>query len=103
MSWRATGMAAAGLWAMAASAQIPPPGNAAPPWPGARKDATQALRKLMKGYRLNIVTTPVCSIPLVEVPVSKNVERMPAMRPSKDVGTMRFAPLPAPPCKEEKR
>ena len=103
MSWSATGVAAAWLWAMAASAQTPPPGNVAPPWPGARPDATQALRKFMKDNRLNIVTTTVCSIPLIEVPVSKNVERMPVMRPRKAAGTVRTVPLPAPPCKEEQR
>jgi len=109
MSWRAIGVAAAGIWAMACFAQAPlAPVNVAPPWPGDRPNTTRALREFMKKYsqqnREN--RAAVCAIPLTEVPIAKNVEPMPSFRPSAapdNIDRIPSVPLPAPPCKEEKR
>jgi len=94
---------------MAAFAQAPlPPVNVAPPWPGDRPDTTRALRELMRKYsqenRENRAAG--CAIPLTEVPLAKTVEPMPRFRPSaepENIDRMPSVPLPAPPCKEEKR
>jgi hypothetical protein len=91
---------------MVASAQAPLPAvNVASPWPGAGPDTTRALREFMKKYSQQN-RAAVCTIPLTEVPVAKNVEPMPSFRPSaapENIDRMPSVPLPAPPCKEEKR
>jgi hypothetical protein len=91
---------------MAASAQAPLPAvNVAPPWPGTGPDTTRALREFMKKYSQQN-RAAVCAIPLTEVPVAKDVSRMPSFRPSaeqENIDRMPSVPLPAPPCKEEKR
>jgi hypothetical protein len=94
---RAVGMIAAGIWAMALSAQ-------APPAAAARQEATRAMRQLLKSYSPEEMA--VCSIPLTEARVTKNVERMPTLRPRAEpdnIDPMPSVKLPAPPCKEEKR
>ena len=102
MYCRATSMVAAGIWAMALSAQTPPPQAAV-----VRPETIRALRELVKSY--NQGETAVCSIPLRAVPVAKDVERMPTFRPRadpEDLAKMDHMPsvrLPAPPCEEEKR
>jgi hypothetical protein len=111
MSRRVTTTVAASIWAMLLSAQTPPP----KPFPGvpqftrplpetAKTPAAQAaMRQLLANYN-NKVGTGVCSIRLLEVPVSKNVERMPTMVPrTEGIGDRPSVTLPAPPCPEEKR
>ncbi len=95
-------MAAAGLWAIAAFAQTPPEVRVIPPPPGMRPEAPPVLRPFIKNYRPN--PAAVCSILLVEVPVAKEVEfKIRKLRPSTPVEPMPSVPVPAPPCKEEKR
>jgi hypothetical protein len=106
MASRVTSVLAAGIVVMAAPAQTPPQTNVAPPWPGLRPDTTRALRGYMKKQLTDHPGTmaSTCSIPLVKVPLPKEVEPMPTMRPSAGPELDRmFVPLPAPPCKEEKR
>ena len=94
---RAMSMIAAGIWAMALSAQ-------APPAAAARQEATRAMRQLLKSYSPEEMA--VCSIPLTEAHVTKNVERMPTLRPRAEPDNIDHMPsvkLPAPPCQEEKR
>jgi hypothetical protein len=108
---RASSMIAAGIWAMALSAQTPPlrfPGvpqfTVTPPPAAARQEATRALRQLLKSYSQE--EAAMCSIPLLEAPVEKNAERMPVLRPRAEpdnIDDMPSVKLPAPPCKEEKR
>ena len=84
---RAMSMIAAGIWAMALSAQ-------APPAAAARQESCSPEEMA------------VCSIPLTEAHVTKNVERMPTLRPRAEpdnIDPMPSVKLPAPPCKEEKR
>jgi hypothetical protein len=94
-------MAAALLWALAASAQIPPDVKPAPPPPEVRADPERSPRLFMRNDRSN--EAAVCAIPLSRVPVSKNLPRMPIVRPRKAVEPMPFVKLPAPPCKETGR
>ena len=108
MYCRATSMIAAGIWAMALSAQTPPPQSTVMPQaPLVRPETERALRELVKKY--NQDQTAVCSIPLLEAPAAKNVERMPTLRPrtepenSDKMDRMPSVKLPAPPCQEEKR
>lgn len=104
MFWRATSVGLAGLWAMAASAQTLPRLIVKPGAPIEYTETGRALRELVKNYRPDM--SSVCSIPLTEVPVAKGVvrmDRMPILRPRKQVEPMPFVPLPAPPCQEEKR
>jgi len=110
MSSRATIVAAVGMWAMALSAQTPPlllrfPGvpqfTAAPKAPVTRAKTVGVVRELGK-YEPG--ETAVCSIPLREVPVANNVERMPVWRPpAEPIDHMPLVKLPAPPCQEDKR
>ena len=108
---RAIGIVAAGIWAMALSAQTPPlrlPGVpqfiVTPPARAASEDAKRALRQLLKSYSQE--EAAMCSIPMLEAPVEKNAERMPVLRPRAEpdnIDDMPSVKLPAPPCKEEKR
>ena len=93
---------------MAAFAQTAPRVNVAPPWPGTRPDTARALRELMRKYSRDTQYSQanVCSIPLTEVPVAKDMPRMPAFRPRAEpegIDRMPSVSLPAPPCREEKR
>jgi len=112
MYYRVTSMMAAGIWAMALSAQTPPPQRfpgvpqftVTPQAPLVRPEAEAALRQLLKGSSQG--ETAVCSIPLLEVPAAKNVERMPIFHPRaepENTDHMPLVKLPAPPCQEEKR
>ena len=93
---------AAGVWASALSPQTtPPPPVADAESPMLRPETEPALRELMK--KLGTQKTNVCSIPLLEVPISKNVERMPVFRPPDNLERMPQVKVPAPPCKEDKR
>ena len=94
---RAIGTIAAGIWAMAVSAQTPPA-------EAARQEAPRTLRQLLKSSSPE--EAPVCSIPLLEARVTKDAERMPTFRPRAEPDNIDHMPsvkLPAPPCKEEKR
>ena len=105
----ATSMLAAGVWSLALSAQTAPPQRfpgvpqftAAPPAPVVRPETERALRDLVKKY--NPGETAVCSIPLLEVPVAKDVEQMPILLPSADNIDHISVKPPAPPCEENKR
>jgi hypothetical protein len=67
-----------------------------------RPATERVLRQFLKSYSPE--ETAVCSIPLRQVPVAKDVERMPALRPRADnIDHMPSVKLPAPPCEEEKR
>ena len=111
MYYRVTSMMAAGIWAMALSAQTAPrrfPGvpqfTVMPRAPVVRPETEGGLRQLLKSYSRE--KTAVCSIPLLEVRVANNVERMPTIRPRaepENIDHMPMVKLPAPPCKEEKR
>jgi hypothetical protein len=98
MYYRATSLIAAGIWATALSAQTP---TAAPQAPVIRSEAERALRELAKKFSQG--ETAACSIPLREVPIAKNVERTPTIRPNENIDHMPMAKLPAPPCQEENR
>jgi hypothetical protein len=100
MSWRATGVA--GLCAAAAFAQTQPDVRTIVPSPGARAGVARTLRQFMKDARPT--QAAMCSIPLTEVPIPRNMHsRMKILRPPAPVEPMPSVPLPAPPCKEEKR
>jgi hypothetical protein len=93
---------------MALSAQSAPPRfTVVPQAPVVRPETERALRELVKSHSQE--ETAVCSIPLREVLVAKNVERMPTFRPRAEpdnpdkMDHMPSVKLPAPPCKEEKR
>jgi hypothetical protein len=87
----ATVMVAAAIWTMALSAQTPPqPLTVTPQVP--------IERQLLK--RLSLEAKPVCSIPLLVVPVAKNVEQMPVVRPRADDIGMPVI-MPAPPCERD--
>jgi hypothetical protein len=98
MSWR---VLLAMPWAMAAAAQTLPQITITMEAPDVRMPTVRSWREFAKNYRSEHPS--VCSIPLTEVPVAKNVEPMPILRPPKPVEPMPMVPLPAPPCKEEKR
>jgi hypothetical protein len=107
MFWRAISIGAAGLL-MAASAQTPPQVITMPPESAnVYAETDRALLDLLKNYHPG--DSAVCSIPLIEVPVAKSVEHIERsapkriLRPRKPVEPMPLAPLPAPPCREEKR
>jgi hypothetical protein len=103
MSWRPAGMVAAGLWAAVAGGQAPEPTIVLTVPRDARPANPRALRDWMKKH------TPeqrgVCAIPLIRVPLPRNTEPMPAIRPPKRVDPGIEARVPAPPCKdwEERR
>jgi hypothetical protein len=117
MSRRVTTIVSAGIWAVLLSAQTPPP----KPFPGvpqfirplpdpAKSPAAQAaLRQFLANYtslanQTNKARPGVCAIRLLEVPVSKNVERMPTVAPRPEgVGDWPSVLVPAPPCPEAKR
>ena len=109
MYCRAISMMAAGIWAMALSAQTPPwrfPGvpqfTVTPQAPVVRPKTAVVLRQLLKSYGRE--NPAVCSIPLLQVPVAGNVEQMPVLRPRADnIDNMPSVKLPAPPCQEEEK
>jgi hypothetical protein len=108
MFWK-TSILAGGLWAAALSAQTVPPSVTIVPRPlTARAKAENALRDLMKQYS-QPNEPAVCSIPLLEVPVKKDVDAMPQLLPPAgsekfdNIDRMPAVKLPAPPCGEEKR
>ena len=123
MHLRATSMMTAGIWAMALPAQVPPQlADPAPPAPAVRPETKNPLREFMKRYgqlqrspqdaalRMGLrephpAGTGVCSIPLLEAPLTKDIARMPVLRPrsADEIGRMPFVKLPAPPCGEEQR
>ncbi len=95
---------AAGMWALSLPAQtLPEPWRAVPqftvPAPGKAIFSTLPLRQFLNGHQ----PLPVCSIPLIVIPIPKNLEQMPVLR--SPAGKMDNMPVmvPAPPCKEEKR
>jgi hypothetical protein len=89
------------LFAMAAFAQTVPPVIVTHPPPVTYAKSERILRDMLKTYRQD--ESAVCAIRLTEVPVSKNTKPMRVLRPSGAVEPMPMVPLPAPPCKEEKR
>ncbi|HTQ54844.1 MAG TPA: hypothetical protein VMI94_10310 [Bryobacteraceae bacterium] len=97
----------AGLGILSAQS-VPAPWRLAPPAPAVRARAGNALREL---FRLrNPPDQPaVCSIPLLTVPIPKNIDPMPQLAPpakperSDTMDRMPMVKLPAPPCQEEKR
>jgi hypothetical protein len=101
--YRVSSVLLAGIWATALSAQTPPsffPLAVMPQATAVQTDA--ALRQLLKGY--SPAETRVCAIPLRVVPVPKNLEQMPVLRPPTDkIDNMPAVKLPAPACDEEKR
>ena len=103
MYCRAAIIVAAGMWPVALSAQTAPQRPAVlPNAPAVRSEAERALRELVKRYGEG--ETGVCSIALREVPVPRNREEMPVLRPRMDnLEPMPVAKMPAPPCKEDKR
>jgi len=98
---RAISIIAAGIGATALSAQAPP---VTPPAVAARQQAAHMLRQIRNS---NPQEQPaMCSIPLLEARVTKNLERMPTLRPPAGPDSIDHMPrvkLPAPPCQEEKR
>jgi len=104
MYCRTTIAVAVSAWAMALSAQTP---AATPQAPVIRPETERTLRELVTKYSQEEMA--VCSIPLLEVPVAKNVERMPTVRPRAypeglaRIDRMPLVKPPAPPCQEEKR
>jgi len=99
---RVTIMIAAAFWAMALSAQTPPLRFPGVPQFTVTPQAPLVLRQVLKVPSLE--KAAVCSIPLLEVPVPKNLEQMPTLRPPADnIDHMPMVKLPAPPCEEDKR
>ena len=109
---RAIGMSATGIWAIALCAQTPPPQpgevqlqvTVNPPAPAVIPKTLRMPRLIPRDYSQK--EQAVCSIPLLEVPVTKNVERMPTLLPSAgpdNIDHMPTVKLPAPPCQGEKR
>jgi hypothetical protein len=93
---------AAGLWAMAASAQLPPPRLIDPPDTPKKFEINESvLREIRDEFQLEIPVA--CSIPLTEFHVSANRKSMPILRPSASFDRMPAVRLPAPPCKGNKR
>ena len=108
MYCRATSIIAAAIWATAVSAQTAPPRFIAPPrFPGLAQFTvtTQPPYVLRQFFKSHGPEKPaVCSIPLLQVPPTKNVEQMPVLRPRADnIDNMPSVKLPAPPCEEDKR
>ncbi|HUE24045.1 MAG TPA: hypothetical protein VMQ86_20360 [Bryobacteraceae bacterium] len=108
MYCRATILVVAGTWATALSAQTPPPRFPGVPQftltPQARAASAEtqaALRQFLKNYSLEEAI--VCSIPLLQVPVPKNLEPMPVRRPPADLIDNMPVVSPAPACREENR
>jgi hypothetical protein len=100
---------AAGVWAMALPAQTLPqqfpgmPQFTQTPKPRAVRPETARFPR--QTLQLHVVEEPaVCSIALLEAPVTKNLEQMPVLRPRADnIDNMPLAKMPAPPCEEENR
>jgi hypothetical protein len=76
-----------------------------PAAPALKPNVERMLRELMKKNGMKNEAT-VCSIPLLEVRVSNNVDPMPNFKPRAEPDTIDNMPslkVPAPPCKGEKR
>lgn len=105
MFWIPGSILTAGLWATALSAQTAPPqATVIPQPPAARQKTERAWRNFVKKFSQE--KTTVCSIPLLAVPLGKNVSRMPTLRPPVEPENLYRMPqvkLPAPPCQEERR
>jgi len=108
MYCRATSIIAAAIWATAVSAQTAPPRFIAPPrFPGLAQftvttEPPYVLRKFLNSDGPE--KPAVCSIPLFQVPVAKNLEQMPVLRPrAANIDKMPSVNLPAPACEEDKR
>jgi hypothetical protein len=110
---KATAFFGAGLWAVSAFGQNQPAIKVEAIHPGMNTAVDRAMRKLMEnpsvaGGRFLVsprdIAPPVCSIPLVEVPVDPNVEAMPVFRPPANAPDMDRiqTTVPAPPCNEHK-
>ena len=105
MIWRAATMFSAAAFVTTLFGQTAPELPTVLPEPRTfRPEAQRALREYMKKYSQE--KPGVCSIPLLEVPVSKNVAKMPNVlppAPHDEAVRMPSVKVPAPPCKEEKR
>jgi hypothetical protein len=86
---------------MAARAQTVPPVLVIPPPSVEHESMERTLREILK--KNGEEKSAVCSIPLKQVLVANNAIPMRVFRPRKPVEPMPLVPLPAPPCKEEKR
>jgi hypothetical protein len=99
-------LVAAGIWTMALSAQTPPARFPGVPQFVVTPPLTvtpQVPRAPQLLKRLSPQEKRVCSIPLLVVPVAKNVEQMPVVRPRADyIGGMPVI-MPAPPCEGDQR
>ena len=106
MFWSATSILSAGVCAAALSAQtVQPEVSVIPQAPAVRPQTGRELRQWMKNFGQQNEAA-VCSIPLLQVPIAKDVDRMPHFQPRDEPeGTdrMPLVKMPAPPCKEEKR
>jgi len=101
---RATSILSAAGWAITLSAQeVQPKPAVLPEAPVLRPETERLLRQYLK--KRSQPKPAVCSIPLVEVPIQKNVARMPNVlppAPPEEIDRMQVE-VPAPPCEEEKR
>jgi hypothetical protein len=106
MSWIVTSILSAGIWAGTLSAQsVQPEPTIIPQAPAVRPEAKRALRQWMKKFGQQSEAA-VCSIPLLEVLIAKDIDRMPHFKPRdepENIDRMPPVKMPAPPCKEEKR
>lgn len=102
MHCRAIGIILAGAGAMSLSAQTAPQFTRLPKASAIDSKIEATLRQFMKDKALQ--GTGVCSIPLISVPIPKNLEQMPILHPpAENIDNMPSVKLPAPPCDEEKR
>ncbi len=109
MYYRATGILAAAIWAMTLSAQTAPQ-----QFPGANAGADRALRDFIKKYGHTQATlrpgqilrrawpaeSNVCAIPLLQIPIPKNLEPMPTLTPRTDLVDNMAVATPIPACEE---
>jgi hypothetical protein len=106
MSWIVTSILSAGIWAGTLSAQsVQPEPTIIPQAPAVRPEAKRARRQWMKKFGQRNEAA-VCSIPLLQIPIPKDIDRMPYFRPRDEPDNIDRVPsvkVPAPPCKEEKR
>ncbi len=101
MPRKLTAILPAALWITSAMAQTAAETTVTLVEPGNKANAERALREYLKRYRRE--KTAACSIPLREVPVAKKAKPIRNLRPAKPVEPMPLAPLPAPPCEENRR
>jgi hypothetical protein len=105
MHTRAIRIIAAGIWAMALSAQTAPaPFQVPHRFPGVPQFTVTPREPLVPRQLLKNdppEKTVVCSIPPLEVPLPNNVEQMPVLRPlAENIDNMPVM-VPAPPCQKE--